>query len=78
MNITPACQLFVGRGGYVADQYIERFMRVFASLPLAERELTVVVIDEQPISWNMAYRELSQNTELGRKICAKLVELRII
>jgi hypothetical protein len=58
--------------------YRERFMRVYANLPLTERNMTVVVINEEPISWNMAYRELNQNTELGKKIGEKLAELKFI
>jgi len=57
----------------VAEQYAA-VHEGFASLPLAERELTVVVIDEQPMSWSMAY--MVGRTELGNGI--KPVELRMI
>ena len=58
--------------------YIERFIPIFNNLPIEERDMTVVVINNQPISWNMAYAHLRNKTELGKKIGEKLVELEII
>ncbi len=57
----------------------ERFLKVYANLPLPVRE-EVVFIDENqsPISWNVAYLEVVNNTELGKKILDKLNELKII
>ncbi len=57
---------------------LERFIKVYASLPLAERSNTVVVIDDQPISWIMAHREIKNNTKLGRKIQESLTSKGII
>ena len=57
---------------------LERFMKIFSNLPMVERNQTVVVIDDQPISWNMAYNEIRHNTELGKKIVNKLIKLEII
>lgn len=57
---------------------LARFMKVFANLPLAERDQVAVVIDDNPISWNMAYREIRNNTELGKKAGEKLIALNII
>lgn len=57
---------------------LERFMKVFSNLPIEERNQVVVVIDDQPISWNMAYNEIRHKTELGKKISKKLIELNII
>ncbi len=53
-------------------------MKVYSSLPLEERKLPIVVIEENPVNWNMAYIEVKNNTLLGRKIGEKLVELKII
>lgn len=57
---------------------LDRFMKVYSNLPLQERNQVVVVIDDEPITWNMAYNEIRHNTELGRKIDNKLAELDII
>jgi len=54
------------------------FNIVYANLPLNERRLTIVVIDDEPISWEMAYREINQKTSLGERILEKLKKLEII
>ena len=58
--------------------YLDRFMKVFGNLPLEERNQVVVVINDQPISWNMGYNEMRHKTKLGEKIGKKLVSLDII
>ncbi len=57
---------------------LEKFLKVYASLPITERNNIVVLIDDQPISWLMAYREIKNNTELGKKIQEKLISKGII
>ena len=57
---------------------LERFMKVYASLPLPERELTVIAIDNEPISWNRAHTEIKNKTKLGNQIQKKLEDLDII
>ncbi len=60
------------------NQYLDNFMKVYSSLPIEERKLPVVVIDDSPINWNMAYLEMKNNTAIGAKIGEKLVSLKII
>lgn len=60
------------------DSLSARFIKVYNNLPLQEREQTVVVIDDEPISWKMAQREISNRTELGDRILKKLKNLDII
>jgi len=57
----------------------EKFLKVYANLPLPVRD-EVVYIDssQRPISWNVAYLEILNNTELGKLILSKLEELKII
>jgi len=55
-----------------------RFSRVYNGLPIAERKNVIVLIEEKPISWELAYREIKYDTELGKKIGKKLIELGII
>lgn len=57
---------------------LERFRKVWAVLPEAERRLTVVVIDGRSITWEAAHREVAANTQLGRAIQTKLEELGLI
>ncbi len=61
-----------------ARNYLDRFTKVYSSLPLEERKLPVVVVSSEPISWNMAYAEIKANTELGLQIVEKMVVLKII
>lgn len=56
----------------------ERFLKVYANLPLNLREEVVLVIDEKPISWNVAYLEVAGETKLGEEILEKLEALKII
>lgn len=57
----------------------ERFLKIYANLPIKAREEIICVLDEKgPITWNVAYLEIKNNTELGQKILRKLEELKII
>ncbi|KKP46666.1 MAG: hypothetical protein UR39_C0009G0023 [Candidatus Woesebacteria bacterium GW2011_GWA1_33_30] len=56
----------------------ERFLKIYANLPINLREEVVVMIQDQPISWRVAYLEVFNNTKLGLKILNKLDELMII
>ena len=57
----------------------EIFFKVYANLPLNLREEIVLVLPEKgPITWNVAYFEISGETTLGEEILEKLSELEII
>lgn len=57
----------------------DRFQKVYANLPLNLRNEIVLVMPEiGPITWNVAYVEINNATELGKKIIQKLIELKII
>ena len=51
---------------------------VYANIPEKLRQEVVVFIDGNPYSWNAVYLEISNDTELGRRIFAKLVEMEIV
>lgn len=55
-----------------------RFFRVYSNLPLKVRQEIVVVLDTEPITWSVAFKEISINTKKGEEIFKKLVELKII
>lgn len=55
-----------------------RFMKIYANLPLGERKQVIVVLENEPISWEMARNELTHNTPRGELILKKLIELDII
>lgn len=56
----------------------ERFFQVYSGLPIEERKKPVVVIDNEPINWNLAYEEIKNETERGKKILKLLIELELI
>ena len=55
-----------------------RFQKVFANVPEKLRDGIVAVIDDKPYTWNAAYVEIKNGTELGRKIYEQLMEMEII
>ena len=57
---------------------LSRFVKVYNSLPLAERDMPAVVIDDNAISWKLAYEEIKNKTELGSRIQAKLERMQLI
>ncbi len=56
----------------------ERFLRVYANLPLGLRGEIILVLDGEPVTWNVAYVEVYNNTEKSIKILDKLEGMRII
>ena len=57
---------------------LERFRAVYSRLPEDEKKQVVVVLDEQKISWETAFREIAKNSDEGKRIQKKLEELDII
>ncbi|MDP4012916.1 MAG: hypothetical protein Q8R00_04910 [Candidatus Nanoarchaeia archaeon] len=56
----------------------EKFLKVYADTPLSLRKEIIAILDDEPVSWNVAYIEISNNTEKGKKILKKLKEMEII
>ena len=55
------------------------FFRFYANLPLGVRREVVLDLPERgPITWEVAYKEIKENTELGKTILQKLIELEFI
>jgi len=62
-----------------ANNLKQRFYKVFANLPLNLREEVILVLEKRgPITWQVAYLEVDNETELGKIILQKLAELEII
>lgn len=56
-----------------------RFLKVYANLPINLRNEIILVLEGKgPITWNVAYLEINYETNLGKKIFNKLVELDLI
>ncbi|PJE62920.1 hypothetical protein COU88_02350 [Candidatus Roizmanbacteria bacterium CG10_big_fil_rev_8_21_14_0_10_39_6] len=57
----------------------ERFLKIYANLPVNLRnEIIVVLPDVGPMTWNIAYLEISNDTKLSKKILEKLSNFKII
>lgn len=55
-----------------------RFLQIYANLPLNLRQEIIVVIDNEPLTWNAAKIEIENDTKKGKEILEKLVKLRIL
>ena len=57
----------------------ENFLKLYANLPINLRKEVILVLEEHgPITWEVAYLEVENKTELGSMILTKLKELKII
>ena len=54
------------------------FLKVYANLPIDLRKEIILIIDDEPITWNVAYAEIEKNTKLGKKILKKMIDLELI
>ncbi len=60
-------------------QLKENFLKIYANLPLNVRGEIIYVLDGKgPITWNVAYIEVSNDTDLAKDILVKLTELGVI
>ena len=56
----------------------ERFYKVYSNVPVGVRREVVIVIDERPINWDVAFIEVDNDTKLSNRILSKLEKLEII
>jgi hypothetical protein len=50
----------------------EKFLKIYSNLPEPERHQIIVLIDDKPYTWNIAFKEISEDTALGTKILEKM------
>jgi len=56
-----------------------KFLIIYGNLPLGVRKEIILVLEKEgPITWDVAYLEISNSTKLSKVILKKLEELRII
>ena len=56
----------------------DRFLRAYSNLPLGLRNEIILIIDNKPITWNVAFVEIDKNTKAGERILKKLIDLELI
>ena len=54
------------------------FIRIYSSLPYAIRKEIIVVIEDEPYTWDYAYVEIDNGTKLGESILLKLKQMGLI
>lgn len=56
----------------------EKFYKIYVNLPLGVRQEIILVLDDKPITWDVAYIEIKNDTHLSKIILDKLEVLGII
>lgn len=57
----------------------EKFLKIYANLPLGVRQEIILVLDDnRPITWDVAFIEIKTKTPLSEVILEKLEKLQII
>lgn len=57
----------------------EKFLKIYANLPLGVRQEIILVLDDnRPITWDVAFVEVNSDTDLSKIILEKLSKLEII
>jgi hypothetical protein len=56
----------------------EKFLKIYANVPLGVRKEIVLTLDDKPITWDVAFIEINSNTKLSKVILDKLEKFGII
>lgn len=56
----------------------DKFLKIFANLPLPIRDEIILSLEEKPLTWNVAYIEIVNDTPLSKEILEKLEKIGII
>lgn len=56
----------------------ERFYKIYYNLPLNLREEIILVVGNEPLTWQVARLEVDQDTKSAKVILEKLAALKII
>lgn len=55
-----------------------KFLKLIANVPFPLREEIIAVVDDQPVSWNVAYGEISQDTDKAKEILRHLQQIGLL
>ncbi len=57
----------------------QTFLRVYANVPLGARQEIIAVLDDgRPITWDVAFIEVQEDTRISEQILRKLERMQII
>jgi len=62
----------------MGDVDASRFFTVYDNIPIKSRKELILMIDDQPISWEVAYSEIKNKTKLGARILEWLIKLELV
>ena len=55
-----------------------KFLQLIANVPFPLREQIIAVVDNQPVSWNVAFGEIKQDTDKAQEILKHLKQIGLI
>ena len=55
-----------------------KFLKLVASVPLPLRNEIIAVVDNQTLSWDAAYGEISQDTSTAKKVLKRLQQIKLL
>lgn len=56
----------------------QRFLKIYADLPLGVRKEIVLTLNDKPMTWDVVFIEVNNDTALSKTILGKLEKLGII
>lgn len=56
----------------------ETFLKIYADIPLNLRKEIILILDKEPLTWNVAYVEVFNKAQKSEQILKKLREMNII
>jgi len=62
----------------MAEDLRSTFLKIYADIPLNLRRETILILNKEPLTWNVVYVEVYNNTEKSKIILKKLREMDII
>jgi len=60
------------------DELRRRFLKTYVNLPLGVRSEIIAVIDKEPMTWRVCWREIDAKTKMSKKILKYLDSLEFI
>lgn len=55
-----------------------KFLKIYANIPENLRGDILIVVEKKTYTWNTAYIEINNNSELGKKILKRLESMEIL
>jgi len=60
------------------EEFRERFLKIYANIPLELRKEIILVFDNEPMTWQVVNIEVLNNTDKSKIILSKLADMGLI